>query len=79
MGPGWVCRMEANPSNIKTFYNNQSGGWKGFRFQGTIDDNENPGQFGVWIQQDQGRIKNILARRYVEPEPEILIGEVEQT
>ena len=79
----WVrvgCAVwEANPSNIKTFYNNQSGGWKGFRFQGTIEDNENPGQFGVWIQQDQGRIKNILARRYVEPEPEILIGEVEQT
>ena len=67
-----------SPSNIKTYYNNQSGGWKGFRFQGTIDDNVNPGQFGIWIQQDQGRIKNILARRYVEPEPEILIREVEQ-
>ena len=67
-----------NPSHVKTFYNNQSGGWNGYRFQGTINDNENPGQFGVWIQQDQGRIKNILARRYTEPEPEILIGEVEQ-
>jgi len=62
------------PTNLKSFYNNESGGWDGYHFQGTINDNENAGQFGVWIQQDRGRIKNILARRYIEPEPIILEG-----
>ncbi len=70
-----------NPTNLKTFYNNQSGGWNGYRFAGIddSDDNEQPGQCGVWLQQDAGRLRNILIRRYVEPEPILTLESVEQT
>lgn len=63
-----------NPTNLKAFYENESGGWDGYRFTGTHasgSDNEGAGQFGLWVQQDAGRIDNIIARRYIEPEPSL--------
>ncbi len=68
-----------NPTNIRTFYNNESGGWGGFWFNGThtgTNDNEQPGDVGVWTQQDQGRIDNILIRRYTQPEPVITLENI---
>ena len=75
-----LASWSVNPTNLKAFYNNESGGWNGSRFSGTHDasnDNENPGQFGLWLQQDAGRVRNIIARRYVEPEPVLIIGNEE--
>ena len=69
---------DSEPTQLKTFYDDESGGWADYRFSGAVDDNQNAGQFGVWIQQDQGRIKNILARRYIEPEPIVNIEDVEE-
>lgn len=72
-----------NPTNLKAWYDatpTQSGsgsfGISG-RFSGThaaASDNEGAGQVGIWLQQDAGRVRNILIRRYVEPEPSLIIG-----
>jgi hypothetical protein len=75
-----LASWDVNPTNLKEYYNNDSGGWNGSRFSGSHDagsDNENPGQFGFWIQQDAGRLRNIIARRYTEPEPSLTIGSEE--
>ncbi|MCX9073630.1 MAG: carboxypeptidase-like regulatory domain-containing protein, partial [Candidatus Methanoperedens sp.] len=69
-----IASWGINPTNLKAYYNNSSGGWGGSRFSGThaaASDNENPGQFGIWLQQDAGRIRNIIIRRYTEPEPSL--------
>ncbi|MFP4402107.1 MAG: fibrinogen-like YCDxxxxGGGW domain-containing protein [Candidatus Nanoarchaeia archaeon] len=62
---------------INTYYQNESGGWGGYRQSGTDTDsarNTNSGQFGFWLQQDAGRVDNIIARRYIEPEPNFLLS-----
>lgn len=72
-----IAAWGANPTNLKTYYNNESGGWNGYRFSGqhaSGSDNELAGQFGVWLQQDAGVIRNILARKYTEPEPTISLN-----
>ena len=72
-----IAAWGADGTNLKAYYNNESGGWGGYRFSGThaaVSDNSDPGQFGLWLQQDTGRIRNILARRYTKPEPNISIN-----
>jgi hypothetical protein len=69
-----IASWGAGSTNIKAYYNNESGGWGGSRFSGTHSsgaENTNPGQFGPWLQQDAGRVDNFLARRYTEPEPSL--------
>ena len=75
-----------NDTNLKAWYDSspssqESGGWETARFSGihsASNDNESAGQFGIWIQQDTGRFKNIIARRYIEPEPTTSIGDEEE-
>ncbi|MCA9459010.1 MAG: hypothetical protein KC550_00515, partial [Nanoarchaeota archaeon] len=67
-----IASWGINPTNINAYYENESGGFNGYRFTGTHaagSDNEGSGQFGLWVQQDGGRLDNIIARRYTEPEP----------
>jgi len=61
-----------NPSNLAAYLEldvSTHDGWMSQRFSGTDNDNPNPGQVGLWLQQDAGRVDNILIRRYTEPEP----------
>lgn len=57
----------------KSFYNNESGGFNGFRQSGSHNSNTNTGagEFGLWVQQEGGRLDNLIARRYIEPEPSL--------
>lgn len=67
-----IAAFGVNPTTINAYYNNESGGWGGYRFTGTHaagSDNEGAGQFGPWLQQEEGRLTNFTARRYIEPEP----------
>ena len=75
-----IASWGVNPTYLKAFYDNESGGWDGFRFSGSdgSDDNENAGQCGLWVQQDAGRLRNIVVRRYTEPEPVLSLDTVEQ-
>jgi hypothetical protein len=74
-----------NPTNLAAWYDasptpQSRGGWDAARFSGAhsaVDDNEGAGQFGFWIQQDQGRVRNLIARRYILPEPLISLGSEE--
>jgi len=36
-----------------------------------------PGQAGLYVNQDIGKLRNILIRRYTEPEPSLLLGGLE--
>ncbi|MCF7910281.1 fibronectin type III domain-containing protein, partial [Candidatus Pacearchaeota archaeon] len=80
-----IASWNINPTNLASWYDaspleNESGGWVSSRFSGTHaagSDNENPGQAGIWIQQDQGRFRNILIRRYISPEPSLFLNSEE--
>ena len=41
---------------------------------GTTDDAPNPGDVGVIASQARGAWTNLLVRRYVEPEPDVVVG-----
>lgn len=81
-----LASWDTNPTNLKVWYyasptESESGsfGISG-RFNGTHDsasDNEDAGEVGIWLQQDAGRVRNIIIRRYVEPEPTTSLGEEE--
>ena len=76
-----IAVWDVNPTNIKTYFNNESGGWGGYYFNGTHaagSDHESAGLFGPWLQQDIGSVRNLLARRYTEPEPNVTIVKTEQ-
>ncbi len=70
-----IAAWGTNPTNLNAYFNNASGGWDGYRFTGThtgTSDHENSGQAGFWLQQDAGRVDNLLIRRYTEPEPTLV-------
>ncbi|NJL44114.1 MAG: hypothetical protein HC945_02235 [Nitrosarchaeum sp.] len=74
--------MGVNPTNLMAYYDStptdaESGGYTGGRFNGTHaagSDNEGAGQVGVWLQQDRGRVRDILIRKYTYPEPVVTAG-----
>lgn len=77
-----------NPTNLKAWFDTtptevELGGFGvAGRFGGThaaAGDTETAGQAGAWLQQEAGRVRNILIRRYVEPEPSAALGAEEAT
>jgi hypothetical protein len=77
-----LAAWSINPTNLRAWFEegateSSRGGWDAPRFSGTHpagSDNESAGQAGVWVQQDTGRLRNILIRRYTEPEPSVTLG-----
>ncbi|MFV1917563.1 MAG: hypothetical protein ACC618_03745, partial [Patescibacteria group bacterium] len=72
-----------NDTNLWAFYDTtptstELGGFGATaRFTGThaaASDNENSGQMGFWVQQDAARVKNVLSRRYTNPEPTLVLA-----
>ncbi len=73
----------ANPTNLKAWFDaSVVPGRRGSfgvppRFGGThaaANQTVTPGQAGAWLQQEAGRIRNLLIRRYTEPEPTTSLG-----
>ncbi|NJL44113.1 MAG: hypothetical protein HC945_02230, partial [Nitrosarchaeum sp.] len=80
-----LATWNVNPTNLSAWYDaapleNTTGGWGTPRFSGTHDagsDYETAGQAGLWLQQDESRVRNILIRKYTYPEPTGSLGSQE--
>ncbi|MEM1377796.1 MAG: hypothetical protein AAGG69_10450, partial [Pseudomonadota bacterium] len=75
-----------NPTNLAYYDSDTLAGWGalGYPDAGALQvvgtdaaDSEGRGFAGVIVAQDQGRVRNIVIRRYVENEPVVSLGAVE--
>ena len=81
-----LATWSTNPTNLSYYDNNSATAWTalGYPNAGSLHasgtdaaDSEGRGFAGVIIAQDGGRLRNMLIRRFVSPEPTTALGAVE--